>query len=68
MDGRPVTVHATLAHGQKAVLRGKIVFVSPEIEAGSQFRVKAELDNEKRNGYWVLGPGMNADMTIELGR
>lgn len=68
VDGRPVTVHATLAHGQKAVLRGKIVFVSPEIEAGSQFRVKAELDNEKRNGYWVLGPGMNADMTIELGR
>ena len=68
VDGRPVTVNAALAGGQKIVLRGKIVFVSPEVEAGSQFRVKAEVDNEKRNGYWVLGPGMNADMTIELGR
>lgn len=68
LDGRPVTVKAALARGQTAVLRGKIVFVSPEIEAGSQFRVKAELINEKRDGYWVLGPGLNADMTIELGR
>ena len=68
VDGRPVTVKVALARNQEAVLHGKIVFVSPVVEAGPVFPVKAEVINEKRNGYWILQPGLNADMTIELGR
>ncbi len=68
VDGRPVTVKVTLARNQEAVLRGKIVFVSPVVEAGAQFPVKAEVANKKRDGHWILRPGLNADMTIELGR
>lgn len=66
VDGRPVAVHVTLAHGRQETFRGKVVFVSPQVEAGGEFRVWAELLNRQENEHWLLRPGLTADMTIEL--
>jgi hypothetical protein len=42
------------------------VFVNPLIRTGGSFQVRAEVENRKENGFWVLSPGMPATMTIQL--
>ena len=66
IDGRPVTVEFTLAGGRTAQLPGRVVFVSPLVQAGNLYRVRAEIDNSQVDGHWVLLPGMTATMTIKL--
>jgi macrolide-specific efflux system membrane fusion protein len=63
---RPVSVTVTLPHGQKAERPGEITYVSPMMEAGARFLVKAEVVNDRQGGHWLLGPGMKAEMTIQL--
>ncbi len=62
---QPVTVDVELARGRKAQFTGKIVFVDPEVLAGN-YKVRAEVDNRKENGQWLLRPGARASMTIQL--
>lgn len=62
---QPVTVDVELAHGRKAQFTGKVVFVDPEVLAGN-YKVRAEVDNRKENGQWLLRPGAHAAMTIKL--
>ena len=45
---RPVTVTVTLARGRSETFPGKIVFVNPLVEADGEFRVRAEVQNRKR--------------------
>ena len=45
---------------------GRIVFVSPIVEAGPQFLVRAEVVNRLEDGQWLLRPGLNAEMIIQL--
>jgi multidrug efflux pump subunit AcrA (membrane-fusion protein) len=66
VQGRPVTVVVKLAGDRTETFAGKIVYVKPSIEAGGEFQVRAEVQNRRENGVWVLIPGMNADMTIQL--
>jgi multidrug efflux pump subunit AcrA (membrane-fusion protein) len=63
---RPVTVSVRRQRGQTAQFAGKIVFVNPIIEASGNYRVWAEVDNRRKAGHWLLQPGMEAQMTIEL--
>jgi len=66
LQNRPVSVAVKLARGQTETFPGKIVYVKPMVEAGGEFLVRAEVQNRKQNGAWVLSPGLNAEMTIEL--
>jgi multidrug efflux pump subunit AcrA (membrane-fusion protein) len=66
IQGLPVQVVVTLARGQRATFPGKIVFVSPLIQAGGDFQVRAEVQNRKEGDSWVLSPGRKAEMTIQL--
>ena len=66
IQGRPVSVVVKLARGQTETFPGKIVYVKPLVEAGGEFLVRAEVQNRKENGAWVLSPGLNAEMTIQL--
>jgi multidrug efflux pump subunit AcrA (membrane-fusion protein) len=69
ISGRPVTVTVQLARGHQETFTGKVVFVNPNIEARGHvlvFRVRAEVDNRQANGQWLLLPGLNAEMTIQL--
>jgi multidrug efflux pump subunit AcrA (membrane-fusion protein) len=65
IQDRPVEVTITLPHGQKESFSGKVVFVKPVIE-GRTFQVRAEVQNRRQGGFWVLSPGHSADMTIQL--
>jgi hypothetical protein len=44
---------------------GQIVFVSPLVEAGGEYKVWAEVDNRvSPNKNWILQPGLSATMKI----
>jgi multidrug efflux pump subunit AcrA (membrane-fusion protein) len=67
IEGRPVEVVVTLAHARQETFPGKIVFVNPLLlPNGRTFTVRAEVENRQQNGVWVLSPGLNATMTIQL--
>lgn len=58
----PVRVEVELADDVKAKFKGKIVFVSPEVDpVNGQVRVWAEVDNPGLS----LRPGLRAEMVIE---
>ena len=64
---RPVIVEAML-QGSKVNFKGQITFVSPLIEGNgdsASYRVKAEVENRKEDGQWLLRPGMFVDMKIQ---
>ncbi len=63
---RSVVVEVQLSDNQTAKFSGQVVFVSPLVEAGGEYRVWAEVDNRKEQGDWVLHPGTTATMTIQL--
>jgi multidrug efflux pump subunit AcrA (membrane-fusion protein) len=57
-----VRVEVELADGIKSKVKGKIVFVSPEVDpVNEQVRVWAEVDNPN----FELRPGLRAEMVIE---
>lgn len=66
IDGQPVTVRVELAQGRTEQFKGKVVFVSPQDQAGGEFRIWAEVLNRMENDHWLLRPGALADMTIHL--
>ncbi len=64
--GRPITATVELARGRRETFQGKVVFVSPLVEAGGEFRIWADVLNRQQNDNWLLSPGMSAEMTINL--
>ena len=56
-----------LAGGRTARFPGQIVFISPLVQAGNKYRVRAEVENHTENGNPLLRPGMTAHMTIVSG-
>jgi macrolide-specific efflux system membrane fusion protein len=65
LAGRPVTVEVQLAQRGTARFTGQVVFISPLVQAGNKYRVRAEVANRIENGQPVLRPGMTAAMTIQ---
>jgi multidrug efflux pump subunit AcrA (membrane-fusion protein) len=66
LDGRPVTVVVALERGRRETFQGKVVFVSPVVQAGGQYRIWAEVPNRLEGNHWLLRPGLLAEMTIPL--
>lgn len=64
--GRPVTVEVTLARGRKVAFPGRVAHVSPQVQAGGKYRIRAEVENQLLENHWVLRPGLPATMTIHL--
>ena len=54
------------ARGRNETFKGDIVFVDPMVEADGQYLVRALIKNREENGQWLLRPGMDAEMTIQL--
>ncbi len=63
---RPVTVEVKLADDRKESFQGRIVFMSPLVESGGDYRVFAEVENRQApgSGQWLLRAGQTARMTI----
>jgi macrolide-specific efflux system membrane fusion protein len=66
VTGRPVSVEVQLVGGRTAKFIGDVVFVSPLVQAGDKYRVRAEVENRTENGSPLLRPGMTATMNIGL--
>jgi macrolide-specific efflux system membrane fusion protein len=63
---RAVTVEIRRAHGQTLQLGGRVVYVSPLVQGGYKYRVRAEVQNRAQNGHWLAGPGMMATIHIHV--
>jgi multidrug efflux pump subunit AcrA (membrane-fusion protein) len=63
---RPVTVEVRLARGKRVQFQGQVVFVSPLVQAGNKYRIRAEVENQLDGGHWILRPGLPTSMTIHL--
>ena len=63
---RPVTVTVNFAGDREESFKGRIVFVSPLVEPGGDYRVWAEVENRQPQGsnQWLLRAGQQATMTI----
>ena len=63
---RPVTVEVTLAGSRREQFKGRIMFTSPIVESGGDYRVFAEVENRQEPGSpnWLLRAGQTATMTI----
>ena len=59
-----VKVVAELPRLGRQTFDGKVVYVRPVIVGGT-LQVRAEVQNRKENGIWILNPGMTVEMTIQ---
>ena len=64
--GRPVTIEVRLPRDRVVRLQGEVTFVSPLVDLAGDFQVWAEVDNREENGFWLLRPGLQAEMLIHL--
>lgn len=62
---REVNVTMTLAQGERISFPGKIVYVELEV-VGGDYKVRAEVANRTFQNHWLLIPGMNVDMEIDI--
>lgn len=65
--GRAVAIDVELASGRTARFPGRIVYISPLVQAGNSYRIRAEVENRTENNSPLLRPGMTATMSIALG-
>ena len=66
--GRTVTVTVETpgqAGKERHEVTGKVVFVSPLLQTGGDYRVWAEVQNRQQDGQWLLQPGQPATMRIQ---
>jgi len=63
---RPVTAEVVLADSRREQFKGRIVFTSPIVESGGDYRVFAEVENRQIEGtqQWLLRAGQTATLTI----
>jgi multidrug efflux pump subunit AcrA (membrane-fusion protein) len=67
IEGREVTIVIRRPNREEETFKSTITFVSPIVEASGDYRVWAEVDNRASKGkHWVLRPGMEAEMQINL--
>ena len=64
LGDRDVAVTVQLARGQVVQFTGRVTFISPLVQAGNHYRIRAEVENRQHQGHWLLRPGMNATMTV----
>ncbi len=64
--GQPVVVEIKLPRGRVERFESTITYISPLVQASGDFRVVCEVENRQSNGYWVMWPGMDAEMTIQV--
>jgi multidrug resistance efflux pump len=69
IDGKPVTVTATLARGRKVEFEGQVVQTELEQRGNNLYLVVAEIKNrhEGDTDHWILQPQSRVDMQIHVG-
>jgi multidrug efflux pump subunit AcrA (membrane-fusion protein) len=65
LANRKVTVSVHLARDRVATAVGRISFVSQTV-LDDAYQVRAEFPNQREGQFWLIRPGLEADMTIHL--
>lgn len=64
---RPVTIEVVMTGGRVETFAGKITFADPLVAIGGSYQVFAEVENRRDvTGQWLLHPGVQATMIIDL--
>jgi multidrug efflux pump subunit AcrA (membrane-fusion protein) len=63
--GRKVTVNVRLARDREANVTGRVIFVSQTV-LDNAYQIRAEVQNQRDGEYWLIRPGLDAEMTIHL--
>jgi len=67
VEGQSVTIIVRRPNRAPEEFQSTISFASPVVEASGEYRVWAEVDNQVvKDRFWVLRPGMEAEMRIDL--
>lgn len=66
--GRTIVATAFLPHERHELFAGRVVFVNPRMEPSGEFLVWAEVENRLGRTHWLLRPGMEADVQLEMPR
>lgn len=64
--GQPVVVEIKMPGGRSETFESTISYVSPLVQASGDYRVVCEVENKKSDGFWVLLPGMDAELTVQV--
>jgi len=64
--GSKVRITVKLTGGEERFFDGKIVFASSSVES-NEYTIRAEIENQKENGHWILSPGLDAKIEIISG-
>jgi multidrug efflux pump subunit AcrA (membrane-fusion protein) len=67
LAGKPVTVKVRLARDRVVTLPGRITHVGQTVRAvKGDYLVRAEIQNQREGDYWLIRPGLLAEMTIHV--
>jgi multidrug efflux pump subunit AcrA (membrane-fusion protein) len=67
LAGKPVTVKVRLARDRMVTLPGRITHVGQTVRAvKGDYLVRAEIQNQREGDYWLIRPGLLAEMTIHV--
>ena len=67
LAGKPVTVKVRLARDREVKLSGRITHVGQTVRAvKGDYLVRAEIQNHRDGDYWLVRPGLLAEMTIHV--
>ena len=71
ISGQPVTIEYSFIDPTDAdnpeksfTFTGNVSFVSNKVQAGGEYKIWAEVTNQRYKGQWVLRPGVAVDMSI----
>ena len=67
LAGKPVTIKVRLARDREVTLPGRITYVGQTVRAvKGDYLVRAEIQNQRSGDYWLIRPGLLAEMTIHV--
>jgi macrolide-specific efflux system membrane fusion protein len=69
LQGKPVTVLVSLARNRQASVEGHVVHVDQSVVTArgyGWFTVRAEIHNQRDGDFWLVRPGLPAEITIHV--
>ena len=63
--GQPALISTFGPNGQLDTLAGRVTRFEPQVTATGDIRVSVVVQNQRRNGEWLLLPGMTVDLRIQ---
>lgn len=63
--GQPALISIISHNNQRDKLAGRVTRFEPQVTATGDIRVSVVVQNQRRNGEWLLLPGMTVDLQIQ---